>query len=82
MVGFCNGLAIVIGLAQLHPFHDKEKGEGSTPSGVRSFQLEWKLKLLKLPNEGELMVDVMVNVMVNWWSMMGELWFMIAPKQR
>ena len=23
MVGFCNGLAIVIGMAQLHPFHDE-----------------------------------------------------------
>lgn len=25
MVGFCNGLAIVIGLAQLHPFHDEDR---------------------------------------------------------
>mmetsp|Transcript_40213 Transcript_40213/g.65017 ORF Transcript_40213/g.65017 Transcript_40213/m.65017 type:complete len:652 (+) Transcript_40213:117-2072(+) len=26
MVGFCNGLAIVIGLAQLHPFQDSDHG--------------------------------------------------------
>merc|ERR1712012_1179941 len=27
MIGFCNGLAIVIGLSQLHPFHGKKDME-------------------------------------------------------
>eukprot|EP00405_Crypthecodinium_cohnii_P037160 CAMPEP_0206545646 /NCGR_PEP_ID=MMETSP0325_2-20121206/12258_1 /ASSEMBLY_ACC=CAM_ASM_000347 /TAXON_ID=2866 /ORGANISM="Crypthecodinium cohnii, Strain Seligo" /LENGTH=601 /DNA_ID=CAMNT_0054044667 /DNA_START=36 /DNA_END=1841 /DNA_ORIENTATION=+ len=30
MIGFCNGLAIVIGLAQLHPFKDHENGGWKT----------------------------------------------------
>ena len=34
MVGFCNGLAIVIGMAQLHPFHDEERA----PSNARSIE--------------------------------------------
>lgn len=39
MVGFCNGLAIVIGLAQLHPFHSEE-----THSGWKEgFELMWML---------------------------------------
>mmetsp|Transcript_54789 Transcript_54789/g.127888 ORF Transcript_54789/g.127888 Transcript_54789/m.127888 type:complete len:641 (+) Transcript_54789:45-1967(+) len=39
MVGFCNGLAIVIGMAQLHPFHDEE-----SPSGWKEgFELLWML---------------------------------------
>merc|ERR1719355_312810 len=36
MIGFCNGLAIVIGLAQLHPFHE---GDG----WVQGAELGWML---------------------------------------
>jgi SulP family sulfate permease len=39
MIGFCNGLAIVIGLAQLHPFHSK-----TTASGwVEGAELGWMM---------------------------------------
>jgi len=37
MVGFCNGLAIVIGLAQLHPFHGKDH------HWKQGFELMWML---------------------------------------
>lgn len=39
MVGFCNGLAIVIGMAQLHPFHD-ESSESGWKGG---YELLWML---------------------------------------
>ncbi|CAE6956763.1 ybaR [Symbiodinium natans] len=39
MVGFCNGLAIVIGMAQLHPFHD----ESSLSGWKEGYELLWML---------------------------------------
>eukprot|EP00434_Breviolum_minutum_P026311 symbB.v1.2.023254.t1/scaffold2112.1/size106475/4 len=39
MVGFCNGLAIVIGLAQLHPFHDEARSSG----WKEGYELMWML---------------------------------------
>ncbi|CAJ1367963.1 unnamed protein product, partial [Effrenium voratum] len=39
MVGFCNGLAIVIGLAQLHPFHSEANASG----WKEGFELLWML---------------------------------------
>jgi len=41
MIGFCNGLAIVIGLAQLHPFQDSDTHEWKTGA-----ELGWMIGIM------------------------------------